>query len=105
MIIGLPDRECRFEEADQAAKDAGLNGDVVVAGDASIIHRIMRDQDLLQCGVFAAVAFDASSIAEGVSQKRHRRTISEFIWLFFDIADISNGVNPVYNLYIFDVLI
>ena len=71
MLIGLPDRECRFEEADHAAEDAGLNGGVFVAGDTPVIHRALHDQDLLQCGVVTAVPFDGSSIAEGVSQKRH----------------------------------
>ena len=71
MLIGLPDRECRFEKVDHAAEDAGLNGGVFVAGDTPVIHCALHDQDLLQCGVFAAVAFDGSSIAERVSQKRH----------------------------------
>jgi len=71
MLIGLPDRECRFEEDNHAAEDAGLNGGVFVADGASVIHRALHDQDLLQCGVVTAVAFDGSSIAEGVSQKRH----------------------------------
>ena len=76
MLIGLPDRECRFEKADHAAEEGGdlarIDGNETVAGNTqAIIHRILHDQDLLQCGVFAAVAFDGSSIAERVSQKRH----------------------------------
>ena len=54
MLIGLPDRECRFEKADHAAEDAGLNGGVFVAGDTPVIHRALHDQDLLQCGVVTA---------------------------------------------------
>ena len=90
MLVGLLDRERRFEEADHAAEDAGLNGGVFVAGDTPVIHRALHDQDLLQCGVFAAVAFDGSSIAEGESQKRHCLIRSASSWY-------SAQLNPAFT--------
>jgi len=71
VLVGLLDRERRFEEVGNAAEYAGLDGGVAVVSYAPDIHRALHDQDLLQCGVVTAVAFDGSSIAEGVSQKRH----------------------------------
>jgi len=59
MFVGLPDRECCFEEADHAAEEGGdlarIDGNETVAGNIqAVIHRIVHDQDLLQCGAFAA---------------------------------------------------
>jgi hypothetical protein len=56
----LPDREGRFEEADNAAEEsadiAGIYGNEAVAGNIpAVIDRILHDHDLLPSGAFAAV--------------------------------------------------
>ena len=95
MFIGLLDRQCRFEEDGHAAEESGnlawIDGNETVAGNIkAVIYRILHDQDLLRCGVFAAVAFDGNSITEGLSQKRHCFTCFASAWY-------SAQVNPAFK--------
>ena len=47
MLIGLPGRQRRLEEADHAAEEGRSGSIIAVAGDAPLIHRSLHDQNLL----------------------------------------------------------